>query len=205
MDTDCKNLKTWSVDDFFSTGADGLELVLAPGLLPEHILKANDLAAKGNLHEAIKHLNLIVPDEFPDDSAAGIFCLVTAMTFSMVNSTEKADYWFHKAVESLHHPAVLNEYACFCQSHGHLYKALSYRKQAFDMDPDNSVVRANLASDLVQTGSITEGIDLLAKAVCSDMRILCLDPCFCVICTMISGAVKKKYLSSIKIGDKNIL
>jgi protein O-GlcNAc transferase len=170
MNTCCDNFDKWSLDDLFDIRTTDLQLTLPQGLLPEGLLEINTLATRGCLDDARARLAVLSLNDLYDgldtDSVVrGIFCLVTAMTLALMHDYPDADTWFQRALRHLNHPAIFNEYACFCQTQGQWSRALSYRQQALDLAPENPIVRANLASDLVQTGRMDEGIDLLQRAV----------------------------------------
>ena len=161
--------QTPTLDDLVSCEDGHMEIRLPEGFVPQALLEAHRLAESGQIERASQTLDLWLgagPVDLEGRSTrAGLTQLLTAMTCQALGRADQAERFFSRAVTVLPHPAALNEAARFHSLQGDVWRAVACRREALEVEPGNTVVRANLGLDLVQAGHLQEGIEQLRQAV----------------------------------------
>jgi predicted O-linked N-acetylglucosamine transferase (SPINDLY family) len=152
-----------------SFSKDGLaELKVPRGVLPDFLIRANDLANRGHIEEAIELVNeqnvqVVLQKAEHDPRHADVMFMVLAVVFQKAELPQEAVKWYEKILEHNPNPLVLNELAGLYQSAGRRSQAMKYRKQAMGLEPDNTYICGHYAADLIAMGDVQQGLDLLRE------------------------------------------
>ncbi len=143
-----------------------MDLNIGPGVLPDFIAEANTAINRGLIAEAVELLNAENVEiacrkaaENPDQ--ADLIYFMLALTFQKTRQLRKAAQWYEKILEHREDALVLNELGCIYQHLGRTFDAMQYRKRAVQADPEHPGICSNYAADLMLTGKMQEGVDLL--------------------------------------------
>lgn len=150
-----------------SSSKDGLaELKIPRGVLPEFLVKANDLANHGRVEEALELLNdcnvqaaLRIAET--DPLRGDVVFFVLALVFQRAELPQEAVKWYEKILRHRQDALVLNELAALYQTVGRYSQAIECRRRAMELKPGSAWICTQYAVDLMGTGKIQEGIDLL--------------------------------------------
>jgi protein O-GlcNAc transferase len=164
----------------FTTGRDPFQALLCKGdragisldigELPDFLRAAHEAVLAGRLGEA---RDLLSPRPLravrevlrKDPSRVDVMFVVAGLLLDS-GQYGQAESWYRSLLTIESHPSVYNRLAQIC-SHdmSRLTEAVTYSRKALDGEPDNVVFRCILGRDLIQAGQITEGVNLLARAV----------------------------------------
>ncbi len=143
------------------------QLNIPRGVLPEFLIRANEVSNTGRTAEVEKLLNdqaveTICQMAEKDPSHANVLYLMLAIVFHKIKKLREAEKWYKKILETESHAMVYNELACIYQLIGHFSEALPYRKKAIELSPDVGI-RSNYATDLIFTGEVKKGVELFRE------------------------------------------
>lgn len=154
-----------------SSSKDGLAEIKVPrGVLPDFLIRANELANRGCVDEAIELLNgqnvqMVLQRGKDDPRHADVMFMILAVVYQKAEMPQEAVKWYEKILEHEPNPLALSELAGIYQSVGCRSQAVHCRKRAMDLEPENTYIRSHYAVDLIAMGEAQQGLDLLRGIV----------------------------------------
>ena len=150
-------------------GGDRSGTPLAPGDLPDFLIRAHEAVTAGQLDEARGLLSpgrlRDVRETARDDPSRSGLLLVVADLLYETHLVGQAESWYRRLLEIAAHPHAYHRLAQICsRDMSRLAEAATYSGKALETQPDNVAFRCILGRDLIQSGRIQEGVDLLAQA-----------------------------------------
>ncbi|MHC4352786.1 MAG: O-linked N-acetylglucosamine transferase, SPINDLY family protein [Planctomycetota bacterium] len=150
-----------------------MELEIPRGILPDFLVEANEAVNRGHITEAIglmsdENVGQACRKAEKDQQHADIIFLMLALIFQKTRQLKKAAKWYQKILEHQQNALVLNELGCIYQNIGRVSDAMEYRRRALEVDPSIPGICRNYAADLMLTGRMVEGIEILQEALEAD-------------------------------------
>jgi predicted O-linked N-acetylglucosamine transferase (SPINDLY family) len=90
---------------------------------------------------------------------------VLAELLHRVGRFGKAEELYKAVLEYQSNPTVLNQLASVCYAAGRFTEAAEYRSKASESEPNNATVLADYALDVIRSGRVQRGIDILRTAI----------------------------------------
>jgi len=145
-------------------------LDIPDGVLPVFLTEAFNAATKADIETAVRlldpgHLARVTAWIHSDAAGAELTAVVLAMTLQRIGRLELAGYWYQWVVDRRPHALVWNELAVLHRQQGRWEQSLRCQEEALRLAPDDVGIESNLARDLMLTGRLDEGLDLLRRAV----------------------------------------
>ncbi|MHC4430349.1 MAG: O-linked N-acetylglucosamine transferase, SPINDLY family protein [Planctomycetota bacterium] len=146
-----------------------LKLNLPKGSLPEFLVRANEAIESEHLDrarelltdEAIDSVRRL-PKETPFRPA---IMFVLADLLQRIGCFGEAEDLYKEVPEYQSNTTVLTQLATLCHAAGRLTEAAEYRSKASESEPNNVTVLADYALDVIRTGRVQHGIDILSTAI----------------------------------------
>ncbi len=142
---------------------------LPEGSLPDFLVRANEAVKSGHLSVARELLDEDAIESVRQMSHKTPFWMATVFVLAellhRVGRLDKAEDLYKEISEYQGNAVVFNELASICHAAGRFTDAIEYRQKASHEDSHNTAFLADYALDLIRSGRVQQGLDVLKKAI----------------------------------------